>query len=95
MSGEGGEVRDDEEAEVDENGNSNSAKQKEVKCQGISLYTSLHFLVYTGGYRFLDSKEFSKEISFGYTIELFVSLIPQLFCQAFNNTSMLNKPTAL
>ena len=58
MSGEGGEVRDDGEVEVDENGNSNSAKQKDVRCQGISLYTSLHFLIYTGGYRFLDSKEF-------------------------------------
>lgn len=76
MSGEGGIVRDDEEVEVDENGNSNSAKQKEVKCQGINLYTSLHFLIYTGGFRFLESREFSKEISFGYTVELFVSLIP-------------------
>jgi hypothetical protein len=32
MSGEGGIVRDDEEVEVDEKGNSNSSKQKEVKC---------------------------------------------------------------
>lgn len=76
MSGEGGVVRDDDEIEVDENGNSNSKKQKEIKCQGINLYTSLHVLIYTGGFRFLESREFSKEISFGYTVELFVSLIP-------------------
>lgn len=59
------------------------------------MYSSLHFLIYTGGYRLLGSKEFSKEISYGYSIELFFSLIPLLFCQSFNNTSMIGKPSAL
>lgn len=61
---------------------------------GITLYTSLHFLIYTGGYRLLGSKEFSQEISYGYCVELFFSLIPLLFCQSFNNTSMIGKPNA-
>tara|TARA_B110000285_G_C15058842_1_gene581154 strand:- start:829 stop:1248 length:420 start_codon:yes stop_codon:yes gene_type:complete len=42
-------------------------------------------LYYTGFYRILPSFDFRNELKVGYSIEVFVSLIPMLFCQVFNN----------
>lgn len=42
-------------------------------------------LYYTGFYRILPSFDFRNELKVGYSIEVFVSLIPMLFCQIFNN----------
>ena len=42
-------------------------------------------MYYTGFYRILPSFDFRTELKVGYTIEIFISLIPMLFCQIFNN----------
>ena len=44
-------------------------------------------LYYTGFYRVLPSYDFKYEITIGYSIEVFISLIPLLFCQIINNSS--------
>jgi hypothetical protein len=76
---------DVDEIDVDETGNTDSKKEAEIKIEGQNLYSALHLLYYTGFYRILPSFDFRTELKVGYNIEVFVSLIPMLFCQVFNN----------
>lgn len=79
---------DDEVAEAEaEKGKSMSRRDAEMQNHGQSLYSALHLLYYTGFYRILPSFDFKYEMVAGYAIEIFVSLIPMLFCQIFNNSA--------
>jgi hypothetical protein len=51
----------------------------------------LHLLYYTGFYRILPSSDFKYELAVGYAMELFLTTIPMLFCQLFNNSSTEGK----
>jgi len=59
------------------------------------LYSALHLLLYTGSFRLLPSKDFSYELGVGYALELFLSVIPMLFCQVFNNSETEGEVTSL
>lgn len=85
--GENKDADENEQEEVDEKNKSGSKKQAEIKNQGMTLYSSLHLLYYTGFYRVLPSSDFKYELAVGYSIELFLTTIPMLFCQVFNNSS--------
>lgn len=61
---------------------------------GQHLYSALHLLLYTGFYRLLPSRDFPFELAVGYSLELFLSMVPMLFCIIFNNAETENK-TAL
>jgi len=69
----------------DEEVASNSKKTAAIKNAGVNLYSTLHLLFYTGFFRLLPSKDFPFEMGTAYAIELFFQLIPNLFCQVFNN----------
>jgi hypothetical protein len=76
------------EPQADEkNRTSGSRKQSEIRNHGQTLYSSLHLLYYTGFYRILPSSDFKYELAVGYSMELFLTTIPILFCQLFNNSS--------
>lgn len=78
----------EDEVEVDELGKSaTSRREQQIINDGQSLYASLYLLYYTGFYRVLPSYDFNKEIKNGFTIELFLSLLPMFFCQVFNNSA--------
>ena len=77
----------EEREEADEKNKSTSRKQAEVKSNGQTLYSSIHLLYYTGFYRVLPSSDFKYELAVGYAMELFLTTIPMLFCQLFNNSS--------
>lgn len=77
----------EEHEQVDERNRSSSRKQSEIKNHGQTLYSSLHLLYYTGFYRVLPSSDFKYELAVGYSMELFLTTIPMLFCQLFNNSS--------
>lgn len=72
---------------ADEKNKSSSRKQLEVRSNGQTLYSSIHLLYYTGFYRILPSSDFKYELAVGYAMELFLTTIPMLFCQLFNNSS--------
>ena len=82
---------DDAEPQADERNRSSSRKQSEIKNHGQTLYSSLHLLYYTGFYRILPSSDFKYELAVGYSMELFLTTIPMLFCQLFNNSSTEGK----
>ena len=77
----------DDQVVADERNRSTSRKQAEIKNHGQTLYSSLHLLYYTGFYRILPSSDFKYELAVGYSMELFLTTIPMLFCQLFNNSS--------
>lgn len=78
----------EDEVEVDELGKSATSRREQLIINdGQSLYASLYLLYYTGFYRVLPSYDFNKEIKNGFTIELFLSLLPMFFCQVFNNSA--------
>jgi hypothetical protein len=82
---------DDAEPQADERNKSTSRKQSEIRNHGQTLYSSLHLLYYTGFYRILPSSDFKYELAVGYSMELFLTTIPMLFCQLFNNSSTEGK----
>ena len=76
---------DVDEVDADETGKTDSKNEAEIISEGQTLYGALHLLYYTGFYRILPSFDFRTELKVGYSIEIFISLIPMLFCQIFNN----------
>ena len=48
-------------------------------------------MYYTGFYRILPSADFKYELGVGYSVELFLTTIPMLFCQVFNNSATEGK----
>ena len=47
--------------------------------------------MYTGFYRLLPTKDFRTELAVGYALELFLSMIPMLFCIIFNNSEAISR----
>lgn len=58
---------------------------------GQHLYSAMHLLLYTGFFRLLPSRDFPYELAIGYALELFLSMVPMLFCMIFNNAETENK----
>ena len=50
----------------------NEMKQKLIEGHGKRFYGSLHFILYTGFFRMLPSKEFPFEMGVAYSLELFL-----------------------
>jgi hypothetical protein len=72
---------DDEGADYDETGKSQSSRgEAAVSQQGRRLYSSMHVLLYTGFYRILPARDFNYELGIGYTLECLTSLLPMFFC---------------
>ena len=79
-----GEEADNDDA--DEHGNINSKKYLEIKAQGVNFYSAMNLLFLTGSFRLLPTVAFPYEVILGYNLELFLMIIPMLFCQGFNNS---------
>ena len=84
-----------DENEVNEDGSAASKKGLEIKSQGLSLYLSMHSLIYVGFFRLLPSLDFRAEILFGYSLELILSLFPMILIQMFNNSDVPGKLTGI
>lgn len=80
----GEEKNEDEVLGEDENQGEDAASKSKVfkanKKLGEQLYSALHLLLYTGSYRLLPVRDFPHELGVGYGLELFLSVIPNLFC---------------
>lgn len=48
----------------------------------------MHLLFYTGSYRLLPSVHFPLELAVGYAIELFLAILPIMFIQILNHSSL-------
>lgn len=83
----------EEEEAADEEGKRSKNYQEGVTL-GQHLYSAMHLLLYTGFFRLLPSRDFPYELAVGYALELFLSMVPMLFCMIFNNAETLEK-TAL
>jgi len=58
---------------------------------GKHFYSAFHLLLYTGFYRLLPTRDFRDELVVGYALELFLSMIPMLFCIIFNNSEAISR----
>lgn len=76
---------EEKDVDIDDEVAKNSQTLAGIKNEGVNLYASLHLLFYTGFFRMLPSKDFPFEMGVAYALELFFQLIPNLFCQVFNN----------
>lgn len=72
-----------------------SADEIASKKHGLWLYSSMHFLFYTGSFRLLPSVHFTYEMTIAYSIELFMGILPLLFIQILNHTSLESELTGL
>ena len=72
QTGESRVVADDDQAEADEMGKSQSKKDKQIIEEGKDLYSSMLPLLLTGFFRLLPIKDFYYELCLGYSIELFL-----------------------
>jgi len=84
----------EEEEGAEEDGHRRSKNYQEGVTLGQHLYSALHLLLYTGFFRLLPSRDFPYELGIGYALELFLSMVPMLFCMIFNNAETDEK-TAL
>jgi hypothetical protein len=84
----------EEEEAADEEGKRSKNYQEGVTL-GQHLYSALHLLLYTGFFRLLPSRDFPYELAVGYALELFLSMVPMLFCMIFNNAETKGEKTAL
>lgn len=48
----------------------------------------MHFLFYTGSYRLLPSVHFPTEMGIAYTIDIFLGILPIMFIQILNHSSL-------
>jgi len=48
----------------------------------------MHFLFYTGAYRLLPSIHFPGEMGVAYSIDIFLGILPIMFIQILNHSSM-------
>lgn len=80
---------EDSDEQVEDQAKAESLRFTEIRKQGQDLYTSIHFLLYTGFFRVLPLKDFIYIVSFGYASEWILSFIPMFFLQMFNNSETL------
>jgi len=81
----------EEEEGAEEDGHRRSKSYAEGATLGQHLYSALHLLLYTGFFRLLPSRDFPYELAVGYSLELFLSMVPMLFCMIFNNAESEEK----
>lgn len=62
-----------------------SEHSKLLDRTGKMFYTSLQFMYITGFYHILPVKDFSKQLVFGYLIEVSFQIIAMLVCFTLNN----------
>lgn len=65
--------------------------RNQTKCHGLLLYLSYPTMLYFGFYRLYKPKDFKFTIYAGYFVEMFLALIPIVFIQQTNNTTMKDK----
>ena len=85
----------EEESGQEDTGHKRSKNYQEGIAIGQHFYTALHLLLYTGFYRLLPTRDFRNELAVGYALELFLSMIPMLFCIIFNNSEAISQSGSL
>ena len=63
-------------------------RQKEHTKNGCLLYSTMSFAYFTGSYRLFNFKNFPAEVGVGLFIDFFLYVLPLLFIQAINNSTL-------